>query len=60
MRTGPYPQVPGGAPRWENHVLPHGSAFAVELAAGALPASRVRANVRAVLAVAATATPSPR
>ena len=52
MRTGPYPQVPGGAPRWENHVLPNGSAFAVELAAGALPAWRVRANVRAVLAVA--------
>ena len=52
MRAGPYPQVPGGAPRWENHVLPNGSAFAVELAAGALPAWRVRANVRAVLSVA--------
>jgi hypothetical protein len=52
MRAGTYPQVPGGAPRWENHVLPTASAFAVELAAGALPAWRVRANVRAVLAVA--------
>jgi protein MpaA len=52
MRTGHHPQVPGGAPRWENHVLPKGSAFAVELAAGSLPAWRVRANVRAVLAVA--------
>ncbi|TML04895.1 MAG: murein peptide amidase A [Actinobacteria bacterium] len=51
-RAGRYPQVPGGAPRWENHVLPSGSAFAVELAAGALPAWRVRAHVRAVLAVA--------
>jgi len=52
MRAGHYPQVPGGAPRWENHVMPAASAFAVELAAGALPAWRVRANVRAVLAVA--------
>jgi murein peptide amidase A len=52
MRTGRYPQVPGGAPRWEQHLLPNGSAFAVELAAGALPRRRVRANVRAVLAVA--------
>jgi protein MpaA len=52
MRAGHYPQVPGGAPRWENHVLPSGSAFAVELAAGPLPRWRVRANVRAVLAVA--------
>jgi protein MpaA len=52
MRAGTYPQVPGGAPRWENHVLPNDSAFAVELAAGPLPGWRVRANVRAVLAVA--------
>ena len=52
MRAGDYPQVPGGAPRWENHILPNGSAFAVELAAGPLPAWRVRAHVRAVLAVA--------
>lgn len=52
MRTGRYPQVPGGGPRWENHVLPASSAFAVELAAGPLARSRVRANVRAVLAVA--------
>jgi hypothetical protein len=52
MRAAHYPQVPGGAPRWENHVLPDASAFAVELAAGALPAWRVRAHVRAVLSVA--------
>ena len=52
MRTGHYPQVPGGAPRWENHVLPAASSFAVELAAGPLPRWRVRANVRAVLSVA--------
>jgi protein MpaA len=51
MRAGHYPQVPGGAPRWENHVLPNGSAFAVELAAGTLPAWRVRVHVRAVLAM---------
>jgi murein peptide amidase A len=52
MRTGHYPQVPGGAPRWETHVLPGTTSFAVELAAGALPRWRVRANARAVLAVA--------
>jgi protein MpaA len=52
MRTGHYPQVPGGAPRWENHVLAAASSFAVELAAGPLPRWRVRANVRAVLSVA--------
>jgi protein MpaA len=54
MRAGHYPQVPGGAPRWENHVLPNASSFAVELAAGPLPRWRVRANARAVLAVAAS------
>ena len=53
MRTGPYPSVPGGGPRWENHALPSASSFAVELAAGPLPAWRVRANAHAVLAVAA-------
>ena len=52
MRTGHYPEVPGGGPRWENHILRRSSAFAVELAAGALPRWRVRANVRAVLVVA--------
>jgi len=59
MRTGHYPQVPGGAPRWENHVLPNASAFAVELAAGVLRAWRVRAHVRAVLAVARDSGDSP-
>jgi len=53
MRTGTYPQVPGGVARWENHVLPGGSAFVVELAAGPLPSWRVRDNVRAVRSVAA-------
>ena len=61
MRAGTYPQVPGGVARWENHVLPDASAFVVELAAGALPAWRVRANVRAVLSVSAGRAPrSPR
>jgi murein peptide amidase A len=59
MRAAHYPQVPGGAARWENHVLPDASSFVVELAAGALPAWRVRANVRAVLAVANAGT-APR
>jgi protein MpaA len=53
MRTGHYPQVPGGGPRWENHALTNASSFAVELAAGPLPRWRVRADARAVLAVAA-------
>jgi hypothetical protein len=52
MRAAHYAQLPGTVARWENHVLPAASAFVVELAAGALPAWRVRANVRAVLAVA--------
>jgi murein peptide amidase A len=60
MRAAHYPQVPGGAPRWENHVLPRASAFVVELAAGALPAWRVRANIRAVLEVAATSPAARR
>ncbi len=53
MRAAPYKQLPGTVARWENHVMPDASAFVVELAAGPLPAWRVRANVRAVLAVAA-------
>jgi murein peptide amidase A len=52
MRTGRNPILPGTVARWENRILPMASAFVVELAAGALPAWRVRANVRAVLAVA--------
>jgi protein MpaA len=60
MRAAPYPQIPGGIARWENHVLPNASAFVVELAAGALPTWRVRANVRAVLAVARDSRDSPR
>jgi Zinc carboxypeptidase len=59
MRAEHYRQIPGGVARWENHVLPTASAFVVELAAGALPRWRVRANVRAVLAVAAAVAPQP-
>ena len=51
MRTGRNPILPGTVARWENRVLPMASAFVVELAAGALPAWRVQANVRAVLAI---------
>jgi protein MpaA len=51
MRTGRNPILPGTAARWENRVLPMASAFVVELAAGALPAWRIQANVRAVLAM---------
>jgi protein MpaA len=53
MRAVRTPPLPGTVARWENHVLPNGSAFVVELPAGPLPAGRVRAHVRAVLAVAA-------
>jgi protein MpaA len=53
MRAVRPPQLPGTVARWENHVLPADSAFVVELPAGALAPQRVRAHVRAVLAVAA-------
>jgi protein MpaA len=57
MRAVRYVQFPGTVARWENHVLGNATAFVVELAAGALPAWRVRANVRAVLATAAAIAP---
>jgi protein MpaA len=53
MRAVRTPRLPGTVARWENHVLPNASAFVVELPAGQLAAWRVRAHVRAVLAVAA-------
>jgi len=59
MRAGHYKELPGTVARWENHVLPDASAFVVELASGALPAWRVRANVRAVLAVGAVGARRP-
>lgn len=57
MRAVHYVQLPGTVARWENRVLPNASAFVVELAAGALPAWRVRANERAVLATARAVAP---
>ncbi|MEP6952690.1 MAG: DUF2817 domain-containing protein [Solirubrobacteraceae bacterium] len=50
----------GTVARWTNHRLPGRSAFVVELPAGALPASAVDANARAVSAMAqAVAPPAP-
>jgi protein MpaA len=57
MRVVRYKVLPGSVARWENHVLGNSSAFVVELAAGALPAWRARANARAVLAMAAAVAP---
>jgi protein MpaA len=57
MRAVRYRVLPGTVARWENHVLGNASAFVVELAAGSLPAWRVRANVRAVFAMAAAVAP---
>ncbi|MCW3014438.1 MAG: murein peptide amidase [Solirubrobacterales bacterium] len=46
--------LPGTVARWENHRLSAGSAFFVELPAGRLPAARLSAHVRALLAIAPT------
>ena len=48
-RLGRYP---GGAVDWENHVLPHGTAFVVELPAGNLSPTAVARHERAVLELA--------
>jgi protein MpaA len=53
MRTARTAVLPGTIARWQNHRLPGADAFVVELPAGAPTAARVRAHVRAVLAVAA-------
>jgi protein MpaA len=45
------PLLPGTASRWENHRLPGGSSFVVELPAGALDAASIQRHVRAVVAV---------
>jgi hypothetical protein len=45
--------LPGTIARWQNHRFPGTSAFVVELPAPAPTTARVRAHVRAVLAVAA-------
>jgi protein MpaA len=52
MRAVVTPVLPGTVARWENHRLPGTSAFVVELPAGRLTAAQVRAQARAVLAVA--------
>jgi beta-N-acetylhexosaminidase len=46
------PWLPGTATNWQNHHLPGTAALTIELPAGSLSASQVRAHVRAVLAVA--------
>jgi len=52
MRLARLAREPGSAVGWENHVVPSGTAFAVELPAGALPRATVNRFARAVLAVA--------
>lgn len=44
--------LPGTNTNWQNHHLPHSSAFTVELPAGALSPEQVRRQVRAVLTLA--------
>jgi beta-N-acetylhexosaminidase len=46
------PWLPGTSTNWQNHHLPGTSALTIELPAGSLNPSQVRAHVRAVLAVA--------
>jgi protein MpaA len=42
------PRYPGSAVGWENHVVPRGTAFVVELPAGHLPRSRALRYARAI------------
>ena len=53
MRAGHYPQVPGGAPRWENHLLPGTTSFVVELPAGPVGAAALNRHLRAIRAMEA-------
>jgi protein MpaA len=46
------PNYPGTAVRWQNHRLPHTTAFVVELPAGHLSAAGARRHARAVLDLA--------
>jgi len=52
MRLARLAREPGSAVGWENHAVPSGTAFAVELPAGTLPRASVNRLARAVLAVA--------
>ncbi|MHB8643455.1 MAG: DUF2817 domain-containing protein [Gaiellaceae bacterium] len=52
LRSLRLPRYPGSAASWENRVLPHSTAFVVELPAGPLPPAAVARHVRAVLAIA--------
>jgi protein MpaA len=52
MRLYHHPWLPGTASNWQNHHLRGAAAFTVELPAGRLTPREVRAQVRAVLAVA--------
>ena len=49
------PAYHGTAVSWQHHVLPHSTAFVVELGAGALTARVLQAHARAVLSVARVA-----
>lgn len=52
MRFYHHPWLDGTATNWQNHHLPATASFTVELPAGSLTQQQVRAQVRAVLAVA--------
>ena len=58
MRLYHHHWLAGTASNWQNHRLPAGAAFTVELPAGSLSRQQVRRQVRAVLGVAAV-TPGP-
>jgi protein MpaA len=52
LRLVRLPREPGSAVCWENHLLPRGTAFVVELPAGSLPPEVTDRLARAVLRVA--------
>jgi murein peptide amidase A len=52
MRFYHHPWLAGTAANWQNHRLPGGASFTVELPAGSLTPAEVTDHVRAVLALA--------
>jgi murein peptide amidase A len=59
MRFYHHHWLAGTAPNWQNHHLPDTASFVVELPAGNLSRARVRRQMHAVLALAATLASAP-
>jgi murein peptide amidase A len=60
LRLARLPREPGSAVGWENHDVPAGTAFVVELPAGSLSTPAVSRFARAVVAVSRLPGPTPQ